>query len=60
MELHTYRADQENRRNKGKHFYKLDEESIATVWEDLAKDYQALADHHSEEIVQLLEDLDVS
>ena len=27
---------------------------------DLAKDYQALVDHHSEEIVQLLEDLSVS
>ena len=26
------------------------------VREDLAKDYQALVDHHSEEIVQLLEE----
>ena len=37
-------------------FYKLSEESIATVREDLTQDYQALADHHTEEIVQLLED----
>ena len=38
MELHTYRADQENRRNKGKHIYKLDEESIGIIREDLVKD----------------------
>ena len=41
---------------EGKGFYKLNEESIASVREDLATNYQALADHPSEEVVQLLED----
>ena len=43
VELHTYRADQENRLKDGKGFYKLNEESIAIVREDLTQDYQALA-----------------
>ena len=30
-ELHTYWANQENRKKEGKGFYKLDEESIATI-----------------------------
>ena len=34
-ELHTYRADWENRHKEGKGFYNLNEESITTVREDL-------------------------
>ena len=41
---------------EGKGFYKLNDESIAAVREDLAADYQALADHHSEEVIELLEE----
>ena len=55
-ELQTYRADQENRQKGDKGFYKLNEENIAMVSEDLTRDYQALADQHSEEIAQLLEE----
>ena len=51
-----YRADWENRWQDGKGFYKLNEESIAPVCEDLTQDYQALADRHSEEIAQLLKE----
>ena len=54
-ELHTFRADQENRAKEGKGFFKLDNDSIATVREDLAKDYQALADQHLEEVTQILD-----
>ena len=56
VELHTFRADQKNRQKEGMGFYKLNEESIATVREDLAADYQTLADHHSKEVVQLFEE----
>ena len=56
IELRTYRADQENQQKDGKGFYKLNEESIDTVCEDLTQDYQALDDRHSKEIVQLLEE----
>ena len=37
-ELHTYRADRENQQKDDKGFYKLNEESIATVREDLMQD----------------------
>ena len=55
-ELHTFHADHENRTKEGKGFLKLNDESIATVREDLAADYQTLADRHSEEVVQILEE----
>ena len=55
-ELHTYRADWENHKKEGRGFYKLSEETVATVREDLAKDYRELAEQHSEELAQLLED----
>ena len=48
--------DWENRRKDGRGFYKLNEESIAAVREDLAQDYRTLADQHSEELAQLLDD----
>ena len=54
--LHAYCADWENRRKDGRGFYKLNKESIGTVWENLAQDYCALADQHSEELAQLLDD----
>ena len=55
-ELHTYRADWENHKKEGRGFYKLSEETVATVREDLAKDYRELSERHSEEIAQILED----
>ena len=55
-ELHTFRADHENETKARKCFFKLNNESIAAVREDLAPDYQVLADRHSEEVVKLLEE----
>ena len=52
----TFRADHENRTKSGQGFFKLSNESIAAVREDLAADYQALADRHSDEVVQILEE----
>ena len=60
-ELHTLHwADQETGRRKVRASTKLNEESIATVGDDLTADYQVLVDHHSEEIVQLLEEFGVA
>ena len=56
IELHIYCADRENRRKDGKGFYKLSEDNIAVVREDLVEDYQALANQHSEELTQLMEE----
>ena len=47
VELHTYRADWENRRKEGRGFYKLNDESVAVVHEDLAQDYRALENSRS-------------
>ena len=55
-ELHTFRADHENRMKEGKGFFKLNNDSIAAVCEDLAAHYQALADRHFEEVLQILEE----
>ena len=53
--LHTYRTDRENRRKDGKGFYKLSEDNITAIHEDLAEDYQVLANQHSEELTKLME-----
>ena len=49
-ELHTYCADWENRKKEGKGFYKLNDEGVAAIREDLVEDYRALAEQHSEEL----------
>ena len=53
---HTYRVDWENRCKEGKGFYKLSDDRIATICEDMMWDNQALANRHAEEMAQLLED----
>ena len=56
IQLHTFLTDQENRLKEGKPgFYKLNEDTIVVVHEDFAADYKTLADHHSKEVLQLLE-----
>ena len=56
MELHTFQADQQNQRREGWRFYKLDQESVTTLQEDLANDHHALAQAHSQEIQGLLDE----
>ena len=56
VELHTVHVDHENQMKARKGFFKLENESIAGDREDLAVDYQALADRHSREVVQILEE----
>ena len=54
-ELHTFHGDHENRAKAGKGFFKLNNESISVVCDDLVADYQARSDQHSEEVAQILE-----
>ena len=58
--LHTYRGDFENRKKEGWGFYKLSDDTIASVREDLTKDNQELAEQHSEELAQILDDFEKS
>ena len=55
-ELHSYRTNWANQKKEGRGLYKLNNETVATMREDLAKDYRELAEQHSEELAQLLED----
>ena len=57
-ELQTLRADAENRKKTGDKFYKMDEESIVTIREELSEDFYALAEEHLKEIRGLVEKLD--
>ena len=57
-ELQTLRVDAENRRKTGDKFYKMDEESIVTIHEELSEDFFALAEEHLKEIRGLVERLD--
>ena len=45
-ELHTFRADHENRMKADKGFFKINNDSIVAVREDLVVDYQAAANRH--------------
>ena len=57
-ELQTLRADAENRKKTGDKFYKMDEESIVNIQEELSEDFYALAEEHLKEIRGLVERLD--
>ena len=57
-ELQTLRADAENRKKTGDKFYKMDEDSIVNIREELSEDFYALAEEHLKEIRGLVERLD--
>ena len=58
VELQTLWADAENRKKAGDKFYKMDEESIVTIQEELSDEFFALAKGHLEEVWGLVETLD--
>ena len=55
-EFHVLRTDAENRRKEGRGFYKMDENNIQTLREDLTEEYHNLAKSHITAIEQLLEE----
>ena len=57
-ELQTLRADAENRKKVGDNFYKMDEESIVTIREELSDDFFSLAESHLGAVLGLVERLD--
>ena len=54
-ELQVLRANVENWAKAGDNFYKMDEESIITIHEELADDFQAMAQVQTDEIQTILE-----
>ena len=57
-ELQTLRTDAEKHKKAGDKFYKMDEESIVTIQEELSEDFFALAEAHLKEVWGLVERLD--
>ena len=55
-ELQVLRADAESPKKEDHGFYKMDKNSIQMVWEDVTKDFQALAKTHTTTIESLLEE----
>ena len=57
-ELQPLRADAENQRKDGDKFYKMEEESIVTIREDMSEDFFSLAETHLGAVRGLVEKLD--
>ena len=57
-ELQILCADRDNRKTQGPRFFKMIEEAISTIQEDIAKDLYDMAASHREEITQLMQEFD--
>ena len=57
VELQVFGANAENRKNVGDDFYKMDEESIVTILEELLDDFFSLAESHLKAVRRLVESL---
>ena len=55
-ELHIFWANQENRRKEGKGFYKVNEDSVTSIREELANDYRSLAQLNSTILEEFTDD----
>ena len=58
VELQTLRAYVENQEKVGDFFYKMDEEIVVTIWEELSGDFFSLAESHLGAVRRLVERLD--
>ena len=56
-ELQLLRADRENRKAQGQGFFKMTEEAISTIQEDIAKDLSEIT-CHQEEVNRLMLEFD--
>ena len=54
-ELQVLWVDVENKKKAGDNFYKMDKESIVTIWEELSDDFSSLAGTHLEAIWRIIE-----
>ena len=57
-ELQLLRADRDNRKAHGQGFFKMTEEAISTVQEDIAKDLYEIAACHREEVSRIMQEFD--
>ena len=57
-ELQLLRGDRDNQETQGSGFFKMSEEAMAVMQEDLAHDLYELETSHREEITRLMEEFD--
>ena len=57
-ELQILRADVQNRNKSGDNFYKMDQESIITILEELSEDFYLLAQVHVDKVWRLPEEFE--
>ena len=57
-ELQILRADKDNRKTQGPGFFKMIEDAISTVQEDIARDLYDMAASRREEITRLMQEFD--
>ena len=57
-ELQLLRADKENRKAQGQGFFKMTEDAISTIKEDIAKNLSDIAACHQEEVNRLMQEFD--
>ena len=57
-ELQLLRADRDNRKAQGQGFFKMSEEAISTIQEDIAKDLYEMAACHREELSRMMQEFD--
>ena len=57
-ELQLLRADRENRKAQGQGFFKMTEDAISTIQEDIVKDLSDIAACHKEEVNRLMQEFD--
>ena len=58
VELQLLYADVENRKRVREFFYKMDQESIITIREELTEDFEAMAKEQTDRFRRLLEELE--
>ena len=57
-ELQLLRADRDNRKAQGQGFFKMSEEVISIVREDIAKDLYEMDACHREEVSRIMQEFD--
>ena len=57
-ELQLLRADRDNWKAQGQGFFKMTEEAISTIQEDIAKDFSDIKAYHQEEMNRLMQEFD--
>ena len=57
-ELHIFWVDHKNHHKEGRGLYKMDEDNIKLLWEDLTEEFYSFVKTHSEDIRKLIDEFE--